>query len=217
MAQKRLAFALTLRPRDGVTEDDLSEFISVARRLSKYCYVMTEMDGNNRHIHAALYLAKACTKGYVNQAFLRRLPGLDSNERVVFQNGTKLMYNDDFVQNYLTKDDDAVVHYSNLPELAELGGFYPSQTEQAQIQASKAVDPWYAKMELRWKDYCPPGTILDQESILRFLYHEMCVTRTIKIIPEHRKVCQRANLLYMYICKLSVHPDYDRNRWAFNS
>ena len=129
--QKFQSFALTLRPRNGVTDEQVKEVTAWNRKRSLHFHVITEKDGSARHIHAALILKTAVTRSNVLTVWQRLIKkfGLDTEELAVARKGVRVLYSNDFIDQYLNKGDDTEVIASELPEKAHLESYYPPKPE----------------------------------------------------------------------------------------
>jgi len=120
-------YALTLRPRNGVTEKHVEGLTAWIRKRSEHYHIVTEKDGHAKHVHAALYLKVSVTRSNFCVVYARLLKsfGLDAEETIVARKGVRILYSNDFVTKYLDKDDNTEVVVSVLPEVSRLESWYP--------------------------------------------------------------------------------------------
>lgn len=182
------SFAITFRPRDGVTEEHITKFMKYVRRTCKYYYVVTEKVEEARHIHAGLFLNSPKTKGAVVIDMKRIDPTLDDDEKRNINRGVRIQYNFDFIQNYLDKDDDTVLVSKNLPEVQRLDAYWPPREEQRLAQAKKAVDSYYANLEALWHIHAPVATDITKDSVADFLFNMMYSARKIRVMRDDRTI-----------------------------
>lgn len=163
------AWAVTIRPREGLTDDMVERCIAC---FMKPCidgaYVVTEKLGVERHLHAAVYFAKGVRKGQVLSRCQTIQGELDPAELRVLKSGIKICYNDDFRKNYLTKGDDTEVIMDTAP--TDASAYYPSPEEQQKAMASASMGT-LTLIELYRKkhDVVTLGRVLD---FLRTLWFE---------------------------------------------
>ena len=149
--KKYHAFAFTVRPRNGISEDRIIAY-------NEYCdkqagsYTCTEKLGAERHLHGQVFFAQAVTRGYFVKALVRifeRTGEFDQRECSVLRAGVRIAYDNNFIETYLQKDDDnTVVYNTNVPKETE--GYYPTKEEQEAVM-SAGVDPVMSDMEEKFK------------------------------------------------------------------
>lgn len=110
------SYALTVRPLDGITDAQISKLSKWIRKNCDYYHLVTEKTMAERHVHAALFLKSEKSRSNVLQMIMQQFKDLSTTEKSVLRRGLKIMYNGDFIKNYLDKDDDTVVVMSSLPE-----------------------------------------------------------------------------------------------------
>ena len=201
------SFALTLRPRHGVTDDEIKSLVKWTKKNAEYYYVITEKKDHERHVHAALFLKTKKTRSNFATDMLRLFKHLDIEEKACLRGGIKKMYNSDFVTNYLEKDDDTVVIEKNLPEISTLDSYFqevppPSKKGPAQ------TDPFYSNLEKLWYQYKRPIEETNPPNLRNFLMNMMNNERKIRVIADNKKIFQISVALSRYINKeTSFFPD----------
>lgn len=192
-------FAITLRPRDGVTDDDITLFSAWMRKHCEYYYLITEKLVEDRHIHAALFLKTPSTQSNLCTTLLRLMKHLDPEEKAVFRKGIKVMYNADFLNSYMQKGDDTVVINECLPEAATLNSYYPPALPRK--KGPSAVDPFYANLERLWWEHKRPIEETNPSNLRNFLMDMMNNKRVIRVVADNRKIFQISIALSRYINK----------------
>jgi len=213
-------YAITIRPTDGITDEQIS---AVDVWLAKSCdhYVaITEKTGKDRHLHAALYLKKSTTRSNLNNRILA-LKGLDgtlsANEKAVLRKGTRIMYNDDFAKNYLTKGDDTKPIGSDMPEDNDDEGWEALQAlypEKDDDRAKKKFEgsKWYFEQEKAFHsdDYAGEWYTakVAAPEIAAFLHQRMYVGRRIEVISDPRVLNQKIVALTKFIESKPIPSPY---------
>ena len=128
-AKKYQSYAFTVRPRDGATEAHDQIAIQFVQKHCSYYYIVSEKTGSDRHLHAGVFFKKAMPRSNVTTILSRVYRELADDEKRVLCRGVRIMYNMDFIQNYLDKDDDTETVISNLPEEKFLEGYWPSDRD----------------------------------------------------------------------------------------
>jgi len=118
------SFAITIRFRDGIDNEQIICFVSWVKKNCIYHHVITEKKDYERHIYAGVFFKKAKTYSNFSTDMLRLFKDLDAQERSTLRGGIKKMYNIDFIKNYMEKDDNIVIIDKNLPEEATLNMYF---------------------------------------------------------------------------------------------
>lgn len=198
-------FAITLRPTDGITDEQIDAIDGWLQKVCHYHACITEKTGTARHLHAALYLSKTCTRSNLHNRILA-IKGIDGTlsaiEKSVFRKGTKIMYNDDFAQSYLAKGDDTVEVSTNLPEdLEVLQEYYPEPDDdraKKKFEGSK----WYVDQERAWLADERAHWFtrrVDDDAVKAFLHHRMFVSREMEVIDDPRRLSQKVKGLVNFL------------------
>lgn len=203
------SYALTFRPQGGVTDTQISILLTWIRKAAEYFSIITEKEGDARHVHAAIFLRKASTRSNLTITLTRLFKSLTIEEKAVFQKGIKSMYNSDFITNYMEKGDDTIVIETNLPEIATLDSYFSEVPDQRK-RGSTSTDPFYANLESLWYLHKRPIEECNPSNIRNFLMDMMNNKRTIRVIADNRKIFSISCALARYINKESsfnVEPD----------
>lgn len=192
-------YALTLRPRNGITEQQVEAFVAWIRKRSEHYHVVSEKTGHAKHVHAALYLKVSVSRSNFCVVYSRLLKkfGLDVEETVVASKGVKILYNNDFVLKYLDKDDDTVVIASCLPEVSRLESFYPPKPEVN--SRAEQHSQYYWRLEVLWFKYTSPEYEVHTANARDFLFKMMYSERCIAVIKDDRQIIQVARHLTRWL------------------
>lgn len=195
------SFAFTVRPRSGL-QTTLEE--ALVKWISKhYGFLCTEMEDEAKHAHGVVYLEKPKTKGDLNKSLeaicARCVPDWDANQNMVLRRGTKICYNDNFIDEYLSKEDHVI--YSNIPE--NTSEYYPSKEEQEKVMnKTHAVDKKYHQWEYDFKqsEYFEKfKTRPIQLYVSEFLCDMMFVSKKYPVVSCPKKRKEYAKSLYLYV------------------
>jgi len=191
-------YALTVRPRDGVTDDHVSRISKWVRKNAEYYHLVTEKTGSRRHVHCGVVLKESRTRSNVLQRILNLFKELTATEKSVLRNGLKIMYNWDFVNHYLDKDDETVVIESHLPESGHIESFFPPKPVE---KVSKKCSLYYHELETLWFKHVSPGTEVHTKNARDFLFKMMYSERCIPVIRDDKQIIQTARHLVRWLNK----------------
>lgn len=192
------SYAITVRPRDGVTDDQVELVTKWIRKNCEYYRVVTEKTGSERHIHAGLILREARPRSNILQRFLQLFKNLTPTEKSVLRSGLKIMYNWDFINNYLDKDDDTIVVAENLPEAGHMESFFPPKPSP-KVTTSKKCSLYYHELEALWYAHSTPGTDVNTERVRDFLFKCMYSLRCLPVIRDDKQIIQTARHLVRWL------------------
>lgn len=145
MEKKYGAFGFTIRQKGGNTERTNEEFRKwVESKKGGFCVL--EGEGESLHMHGGVYLENRTSKSNFNLQLQRIFERVkkDEDSIKVQRGGTRIMYNKDFRETYLQKDDSRFI-YENIPE--DEDEYYPSEDEQNAAKC-KNVDSVASEYEL---------------------------------------------------------------------
>ena len=104
MAPKYNTWAITIRPTNGITNEQIECVTNWIVKTCDYYHIVTEKDGWERHLHAALFLKRDDHKSNLNNRILS-IPCLKDTltgaEQVVVRKGTKIMYDWNWINKYM--------------------------------------------------------------------------------------------------------------------
>lgn len=204
------SYAITVRPKNGL-HNEYDEAIIAYIKKHPYSAYNHELTDEARHLHAQIWIPKTDINN-IRKALFRIAEKLDpdwsSASKKVLSNGVKFAYNDDFYNDYMTKDSE--LEYSKLPE--NTFDYYPSEQEQAEAKkkASRVADAYFNHLQEMWTeqnpDYKEQIPIKQLKDISMFYYCQMFISKTIAVVRDHKQRKQNAKCLYHYIFK---HRDLD--------
>lgn len=198
------SFAITFRPYGGVTDDHISTLETWCKKKSLYYAIVTEKLDSERHIHAAVILQQSMQLGNFGLTIQRLFPDLSEDERKVMRKGVKVMYNIDWMEKYMNKDDDTIEVSSRLPEEGPgyLDSYFPTPLESK--KQTKATDAYYANLEKLYYEHVPRHLEISPPVCRNFLYDMMYNKRIIRVIRDDRSIMQISRHLCRYINKSTV-------------
>lgn len=197
-------FAITFRPLDGVNEEQVQKFAGWCSKACRYYHVITEKTGHQRHVHAGIVTETPCTRSNVVQRMMQLFPDLSAEEKRVFRQGIKIMYNADFIGNYLAKGDDTVVIRTCLPEKGHLEKFFPpkAQDYKASVSGVKKCSAYYWELERYWYEIQGPHVEVTTINCRDFLFKLMYDLRLIPVLKDSATIKNQAQNLARFICKV---------------
>lgn len=204
------AFGVTIRPLDGITDEQICHVDDWIHKTCHYYHVITEKSGKERHLHAALFLKSCTTRSNLNNRMLSiKRMDLDHTEKKVLRSGTRIMYNHDFWSNYLDKGDETVEISSNIPDdLDILEAFYPEQGDKRMVKQFKG-STWYVRMEQLWQESdFVINDIKDEEHVRAFLHKMMFVDRKIEVIDDPRRLAGKVKALVKFLIAEEMEVEY---------
>lgn len=213
------AYAITVRPHGGVTDAQIAGVLKMVRRRCDYYTIITEKTGEERHLHAGLFLKKPEQRKYMNQCLknMTCFKDLTKNEQFVLANGTKIMYNMDFVDNYMTKDDETQLIAAEPPPPGVAEQYFPPPEEQEKAmraaRINKAKNSHMAMLEEYWNEFYPdkPKTMSNCVDHLASLMFEK---RLIKGYRDMQTLKKTATMFCHYVNKrgnLTEWEDWQRD------
>lgn len=204
------SYCCTVRPRNGICDDRLKLYkIWAEKQLG--CYGVIEGQDETRHLHMQVWLENPRERGDVNTALVRIFKRLDyeDNELKVLRRGTRIAYNDGFVDSYLDKGGTVV--FDNKPE--NTSEFYPTIEEQERVQnRSHAVDPYFHDLDEEYIKWGQEEEISDflwyEDFAIQFLAYKMFEARTMKVVRDRKQRRQLGICLAAYHSR-NINVDLD--------
>lgn len=220
MSVSSRAFAITLRPEDGINDHDIQLFSIMIKKwklLIGYRYIVEKHD-SEAHIHCAVFLSKSITK----DSLLRKLHRIYHDEwsyrsegrtlwHVACTRGVRPMYNDDWYRDYLTKDNTARLISQKDISLTERQECYAT-SPSPKVRLSKPSDGYFHKLEslyLEWNAGKVPLITFPRAWI--FLCDMMYKTRKLRVISKVSRVREIAHALVSYVLQDTVPNIWDRS------
>lgn len=216
MSQFR-TFAITVRPQNGFQAETEQAFIKWFQK-QHHAFAVIEMDGVERHLHAQIFYESPKSKGDLNKQ-LERICSRTINDwspaqERVLKRGTKVAYNDDWMDEYLAKEDNII--FNNPPD--DTGPYYPSIDEQQRVlKAARAVDKRFHTWatDFTESEYYTQLIELDEVDefkapiiVAKFLAHQMFVAKKYPVVVEKRKRVEYAKCLWMYISEKAMVEEF---------
>lgn len=202
-SSKFKSYCITVRPKNGLHGEYASAVEKYIKKQAYYVYNY-EKEDEARHIHAQIFFEEAVRKSNIQTA-LKRIAEKHDNDwspasRKVLVSGVKIAYNDNFMDNYITKDGEVQMDNYNPPPNTD--EYYPSEAEQtAAKQAVNAVDSQLHKLKVMWElenpDYIEHQKTL--KDIGLFIYKSMFDDKVIPVIQDDRRRKQLVKALTHYI------------------
>jgi len=193
------SFAVTFRPSNGVTDEDVDKFCTWCRKTCKYYRIITEKLNHERHIHAALFLTSPQVHSNVSLTLVRLFKRLDSTEQRVFRTGIKPMYNIDWADKYLDKDDDTVLVADNLPEAFHLEAYFPVTYGATAGRPTSSPNKYYVHLRTLWYEHNTDQREVNTVNVRHFLFKMMYGLDLIKILRDDKTIIQTAKHLVRFI------------------
>uniref|UniRef100_UPI00404AACBE hypothetical protein n=1 Tax=Flavobacterium sp. TaxID=239 RepID=UPI00404AACBE len=203
------SFALTIRPRAGITNDTILAFKSWLSKQD-HSVAVTEMEGEARHLHAQLWLNEGRTKDDISKAVKRicerTILDWDATQTKVLRGGIRIAYSDWYLEYLVDNEDKGEVDNSNIitnnpPDRTE--HYYPSEEEQEKVkQVSQAADPRFLSMEQECNEWLiNERKEVTYKNIAQWLCNAMFNQRTMKVLVNQRDRTALCKTLYAYMSK----------------
>jgi hypothetical protein len=200
--EKYQSYAITVRPLDGITDAQILLFQQYVKKQCDYYHVVTEKTMAERHVHAALFLKKPKTRSNVSTEIMRVFKELTPTEKSVLRKGIRIMYNGDFIDNYLDKDDDTVVVSSSLPEAAHMETYFPPKPVPK--ETAKKCSLYYHELERLWYEHRTPAYEVTTVTTRDFLFEVMYDKRVLPVIRDDKQIIQISRHLTRWLNKVST-------------
>lgn len=201
--QSYKTFAITIRPKDGVSDQHVDKTMKWCRKHALYYHVITEKTGSQRHIHAGVFLNKEKKKNDVCIMLCGLFKDLTAEEKSVLRKGVKIMYNWDFIDNYLDKDDDTCVVGSNLPEERHIEGYFPPKPLEKKEGSARKCSLYYHELERMWYEHRNPAFEVTTVTTRDFLFEMMYDKRILPVIRDDKQIIQVSRHLTRWLNKVT--------------
>lgn len=195
------SYAITFRPFDGVTDQQVDKILKWIRKACDYYHVVTEKTMAQRHVHAGVFMNRECTRSNIVTRMMQLFPDLSPNEKSVFRNGIKIMYNSDFIGKYLNKDDETVIIGSSLPEAGHMESYFPPKPDLPSVAKAKKCSLYYHELERLWMEHTTPGLEVNTLTVRDFLFNVMYNLRVLPVIRDDKSIIQTARHLVRWLKK----------------
>ena len=203
------SFALTIRPRLGITDTTIEAFKSWLTKQS-YSVGVIEMADEARHLHAQIWLDEGRTKDdvakQVKRICERTIGDWDSAQSKVLRGGIRIAYSDWYLEYLVDNEEKGCVEIdhiivNNPPDKTER--YYPSEEEQEQVKAvAQSADPRFLKMEQECNKYLEiHNKDLTIKNVARWLAYAMFDERSMKVLIQQRDRTAVCKTLFAYMSK----------------
>lgn len=200
------SFCFTIRPLKGINDETTD---ALCKWLSKqeFAFACLEMEGEARHCHGQIWNKVERDKGSVNRSLenicARTIEDWNPSQNMVMRRGTKIAYSDDFVEEYLAKEDNII--FNNPPFKEISSDYYPSQEEQERVKAkSNSKNSLFLECKTQ---FLQQGNEVTLENVAIFVRDGMYKNDTITVIQDDRRRKQFVTSLFFFIqggCSLSA-------------
>lgn len=203
------SFALTIRPRSGITDVTIEAFKNWLLKQT-YSVAVTEMTDEARHLHAQIWLDEGRTKDdvakQVKRICERTIGDWDAAQSKVLRGGIRIAYSDWYLEYLVDNEEKGCVELDNIitnspPDRTEC--YYPSEEEQEQVKAiSQSADPRFLKMEQECSKYLEINKKeLTIKNVARWLAYAMFDERSMKVLVQQRDRTAICKTLFAYMSK----------------
>lgn len=213
MRQYYQSFAITVRPRLGITDVTIDAIKSWLAKQN-HAVAVLEMEAEARHLHAQIWLDEGRTKDDVGKAVKRicerTIEDWDAAQSKVLRRGIKIAYSDWYLEYLVDNDDKKDDHTEDDPTNIIINSppgkteqYYPSEEEQEAVrQCSNAADPRFLRMEQEALKYLESQNLdITMKTIAKWLCYVMFQERTMKVLVNQRDRTAVCKTLYAYMTK----------------
>lgn len=204
------SYAITVRPRSGISDETIDEIIKWFKKKD-YGMVVIELENEARHLHGQIWLNDAVARGTICTALVRicerTVKDWDRAQVKVLRQGVKIAYSD-WNDNYLVDNeskDDANIKYDNVPD--KTSDYYPTQEDQDRVKAKhNAVDLKYHELSIKYLDWL--GNRKSRLGLCaEFLSWAMFEGRVIRVIEDPKRRQWTCTCLYRYCEQWGFYED----------
>lgn len=202
MSESYKSFAITVRPRDGLTDKTRQALLTWIQRSCDHGILVTEGSNQSNHAHIQIWNNEGRTRGVVSTAIqricVRTILDWDRAQQKVMRNGIRIAYSDwfdDYLTDNLEKtgDEKGIIHYENVPE--NTLEYYPTEDEQDKRKEKfNAVDQKYFDMNINYTAYLEErglrNTIVNCSTFMSWAIFEAKIYRVIEDPRKGRFICQ---------------------------
>lgn len=201
--QKFPAISLTFRPKGGLRRDMTDVILKFIDGKSKSCVVTTEMEGENKHLHAVMFLKKPVAKGDlfgVGKTFYHKVKDFMEETGSIYKVATvtKGCYNDDFVK-YCKKNEDGTMDLLRDTHLLEEERMKYYVDIEPRSSFKYRGDPYACRIEQLWEESHPERSPVDAAELASFMAEQMYSARTLNIIYDSRQFKNKVRHIYRFM------------------
>lgn len=182
----------------GVTDEEVKIFQRIAAQ-QKYCFAITEKEGEERHIHWVWVTHNSKKVGNAKNPFYLAMSKQwreGTNKKVAMV--VKIWYDVKVLEDYMTKDSQTcvVIHKQLPPDMKELDGYFPAKDDKRAVR-KKFEDPWFSKQRddflEHWKGEYGAPTMRD---VNLWFYVRMYVHLEVHVLSDPRKYKEKVRGIY---------------------
>lgn len=207
-------FRITLSPVSDITDDTKLQIVQWCRRQSFAYAVLEHGNSGKRHAHIAVLTPKETERATLQESWWKRIknayPGSVGRIAVV----VNIMYNNDWYNEYLRKEDGREVIYDNY-DSDIVSECFPTSEQQAQLVelVGKPTPRMHYTHDLcdSWESLYPSDS--SYESAIRFLNHRMFIEKKGPYLVSPRKQQELAWFLYRMRNKI-LEPNAGDRKFA---
>ena len=195
-------FSFTIRPKCGVSDQNISHFIKKFKASNKndghLFYMVSEKEGTERHLHGQIWYEKPTTKDVPTKYLKREFPKLwESHDYVIkVALDVRVAYNNDWIQNYLDKGGNVLLNL--MPEKEMLESYLPPKEKQEYwIEKKNSTDTQLFDLEQRYRETYSDVTM---PQVAKFLAEAMFgKNKWLRPLRSHKAKTELANTLYFWL------------------
>lgn len=211
--QKLQAIALTYRPKNGITDQEISEIQKFADKKSTHFGAVIEMvgeDRSSRHMHALFLFDVAVAPGDLfgkTKLFGRCMKKHLSLSESIWQRAVEVkgVYNDDWYSSYMQKDAELIREIQI--DQADRETYYKDVEPRPKREVA---DGYFNMLEQMWYEVHPDRPPRSIDECSNFMACLMYRDRKIKVIQDPRCMKQKVRALYSYVTR-ATHYDFHSN------
>lgn len=199
------SWAFTIRPQNGVEKDSPLQIAIVKWCMKQdYYFLCAEGEAEARHLHGQIWINNPRPKGDIAKALKRiyeRTFEPTPAELKVLASGVKIAYSSDFIENYLSKEEQWILNHPPKDEEK----YYPSQEEQQKVKnAANAVDKKFHRYSEMFKEQNPNyeeiyGDLRRKVFMSKWIAKAMFKDKTIPVISQKKHKTELMENLKAYV------------------
>jgi len=212
------AYKLTVSTRQSLSDEDLKVLESYIKGKCVYSYGVAEFGASDkRHAHYLLICKEPCFKRNLADRVWRIIRQRHEDSCQKYAVRADVLYDHCWYDTYLSKEENRQELFDEYDRTAA-EAYFPTPEQQANLKAiagaSDAHDPYYADLELHFREYWKSIHRTGNPSkfdIAQFLNHSMYVAKDMRVISDMRRVDQITRSLYKYV-NSDAKIDYEQMR-----
>jgi len=219
--KKYPVLALSLRPKDGISDEDIGQFIDLTKRYAEQACIITHKSDSDRHIHAVWFLKEPRQVSDISG--IKKPLGNLFHQKWVELSGSiwkvavdvKNCYNDDWFSKYLEEekfgDAPRVIHMNTVTwtKQQRLAKYMDSETKPGQ----HIPNPEMHKYRRMFKEDYPDNNDPSHEDIIEFFTQHYFIKQDLKMIKDPRKFKSEVRMFYKFLRKESGYPWHNGTTW----